>query len=88
MGAHPLARRRKVSHQGEARASVPARDAGGAREDVAKAFGIAEAMAAEIMFENDEYSGYWQSETPEQRWSRMRQWIASLIVSRKDELDG
>lgn len=44
---------------------------------VAAAFGIAEALAREIVWENDE--AHWGSETPEQRWSRMRAWAASLI---------
>ncbi len=36
-------------------------------------FGIARAMAAEIMYENDE--GTWAEETPEQRFARMLRWI-------------
>ncbi|WP_282372624.1 hypothetical protein [Pseudomonas sp. PS02290] len=47
------------------------------REDVAKAFGIAPALAAEIVFMNDE--GSWNAETPEERWVRMREWIESNI---------
>lgn len=53
---------------------------------VANAFDISEALAAEIMFENDEGSGYafWyvnnsKSTTPEQRWQHMRNWIAKHI---------
>jgi hypothetical protein len=58
------------------------------RESVSGAFGIAEAMAAEIVFENDErpgrhvqVDGKWQyvPETPEDRWQRMRAWVASHI---------
>lgn len=45
------------------------------REQVANAFGIAEAMAAEIMYENDEYGN-----TPELRWSRMRKWAESHLT--------
>lgn len=48
------------------------------REEVAGVFGIAPALAAEIVFMNDE--GSWQKESPEQRWSRMRQWVADQIV--------
>jgi hypothetical protein len=44
---------------------------------VAGKFGIAEAMAREIVYMNDEAS--WGNETPEQRWSRMRIWIAGNI---------
>ncbi|MDN7143806.1 hypothetical protein KC131_24470 [Pseudomonas sp. JQ170] len=59
------------------------------RESVAQAFGIAEAMAAEIVYENDEspgefvqeVDGRWKllSDTPEQRWRRMRAWVESNI---------
>ncbi len=47
------------------------------REEVAGAFGIAPAMAAEIVFMNDE--GSYLSETPEQRWIRMRKWVDEQI---------
>lgn len=47
---------------------------------VADQFGIANAMAQEIVFMNDE--GAWYDETPQQRWSRMRQWVDLNI--RKD----
>lgn len=47
------------------------------REEVARAFGISEALAAEIAYENDE--GGWR-ETPEQRWNRMRNWAASKVA--------
>lgn len=46
------------------------------RESVSRAFGIAEAMAAEVVFYNDECG--WK-ETPEQRWQRMRNWVDSHI---------
>lgn len=50
------------------------------RDAVANAFGIAPAMAAEIAFENDEHaSWYGKNETPEERWSRMREWAASKL---------
>ena len=45
-------------------------------EAVAQVFGIAHALACEIMYENDE--GGW-SETPEQRWTRMRAWIVANL---------
>jgi hypothetical protein len=44
---------------------------------VAGKFGIAEAMAREIVYMNDKDA--WSNETPEQRWSRMRAWIAGEI---------
>lgn len=47
------------------------------REAVGEAFGISPAMASEIVFMNDE--GSWQTETPEQRWVRMRKWVDSNI---------
>ncbi|WP_223531244.1 hypothetical protein [Pseudomonas sp. GL-R-19] len=59
------------------------------RESVSQAFGIAEAMAAEIVFENDEHTGCyetqvdgrcnWIAESPEHRWQRMRNWVESNI---------
>ena len=48
------------------------------RETVAHKFGIAGALTAEIVYTNDEYYRY---ETPEERFTRMRKWIESLIVS-------
>jgi hypothetical protein len=46
---------------------------------VADKFDIAHAMACEIMYENDEGGGYWRSETPEQRFERMRRWVAAEL---------
>lgn len=43
------------------------------RERVSKTFNIAEAMAAEIVYENDE--GAFHPESPEGRWRRMRKWV-------------
>lgn len=45
-------------------------------ETVAARFGIAHAMACEIMYMNDEY---WRTETPEARFARMRKWIEEQI---------
>lgn len=47
-------------------------------DTVAHKFDIAHAMACEIMFMNDE--GSWASETPEQRWLRMRNWVSARII--------
>ena len=47
------------------------------REEVAGVFGIAPAMAAEIVFMNDE--GSYLAETPEQRWTRMRKWVGEQM---------
>lgn len=46
-------------------------------ERVAGAFNIAEVLAREITWENDE--NWYGRETPEQRWVRMRKWVASQI---------
>ncbi len=45
---------------------------------VSKLFGVARALAAEIVYENDE--GSWGHETQESRWSRMRTWVANRIA--------
>lgn len=46
-------------------------------EVVAELFGVADAMAKEIVFMNDEYD--WRTETPEARFIRMRRWIDDSI---------
>jgi hypothetical protein len=46
---------------------------------VANTFGITGVLAAEIMYVNDEWGGYWRTETPEQRWDRVRRWVAEQI---------
>lgn len=46
------------------------------REMVARTFAIPAALAAEIMYENDE--GGWR-DTPEKRWQRVREWVAGNI---------
>lgn len=51
-------------------------------EALADRFGVAHALAAEIVYMNDEawqYSGG-QQETPEARWIRMRAWVDKQIV--------
>ena len=48
------------------------------RHAVAKTFGIAPALAAEIAFENDDDFGY-GDRTPAERWQRMRAWVAKQI---------
>lgn len=48
-------------------------------ESVAILFGIAPALAREIVWENDD--GSWRTETPEQRFSRMRKWAESWIIT-------
>lgn len=58
-------------------------------EQVGAAFGIAHQLAAEIEFWNDEDGDRWEKdatgqykrieESPEERWVRMRAWVASQI---------
>ena len=48
---------------------------------VGKRFGIAMSMAAEIMYVNDE-EGH-DAETPEQRWTRVRAWVAEQLADGK-----
>lgn len=46
--------------------------------DIASArLNIAPAMVAEVMFMNDE--GSWKAESPTERWTRMRGWVAEHI---------
>lgn len=53
-------------------------------EEVGQHFGIARALAAEIVYENDE--GEWRrSETPEARWIRMRDWVERQIQPEESE---
>jgi hypothetical protein len=47
---------------------------------IGEAFGIARSLAAEIVWVNDEASTVWR-ETPAQRWSRVRDWVAAQIKS-------
>jgi len=50
--------------------------------EVAHAFGIARCLAAEVAFENDDdFHLYKRDETPAERWTRMRAWVASLVKS-------
>jgi len=47
------------------------------RETVAVTFGVAEALAAEVMDVNDEQGGY--RETPEARYARVRRWVEEQL---------
>lgn len=49
-------------------------------EEAAHKLNIANAMAREIAYENDEGIYDYRSETPEQRWQRMRQWVDKHIT--------
>ena len=48
-------------------------------EGVAQVFGISDAMAREIVFENDQDWSY-RDETPEARYTRMHKWVESQIL--------
>lgn len=48
------------------------------RDSVAGAFGISPALAAEIVYVNDEWGT--SRETPEARYERVRKWVASQIT--------
>ena len=43
----------------------------------AAAVGVARALAAEVMWENDQ--AYFGTETPEERWQRMRTWVSRQL---------
>lgn len=47
-------------------------------EEVGKKFGIARHLACEIAYENDERGPY-KGETPAERWTRMRAWVAANL---------
>lgn len=56
-------------------------------EQIAPAFNIAECLAQEVEFMNDEYherpydskAGAYRDITPEERWTKMRAWVAKQI---------
>ena len=60
------------------------------RDAVARHFGIAPSMAAEIAYMNDECQPlvWGQGETPEDRWIRMRIWVEEQIVRVEEPPDG
>lgn len=55
------------------------------RDELGAAFGIAGSMAAEIMYENDE--GAYDSETPAERWIRVRKWVERNIGSTAQDVE-
>lgn len=52
-------------------------------DTVAARFNIANSMAQEIVYENDEMGRY--SETPEELWARMRLWVSANL--RTEDVD-
>jgi hypothetical protein len=57
------------------------------RDQLSELFGIAPAMAAEIMYINDEGARWGEAETPEARFTRVRSWVVSEIHVRAEELE-
>jgi len=55
-------------------------------KDVGEAAGIAWSMAAEIAYVNDELGGY--LETPEHRWTRVREWMELKLLKNDRIFDG
>ena len=51
--------------------------------DIALFLDIADPLAAEVAYMNDE--ACWGSETPSQRWGRMRTWAASMLAKTNNE---
>lgn len=52
----------------------------GEYEKLADHFDIAESLAREIMFQNDDdFGARWNKETPEARWVRVRKWVAEQV---------
>ena len=47
-------------------------------ETIAGKLDVADCLAREVAYENDEH---WPPETPEQRWTRMRAWVGRMINS-------
>lgn len=60
-------------------ADIDSEDSG----EVARQFDIAEQLAREIVYMNDEG---WYAETPEGRYTRMRQWVASQINKELEQI--
>jgi hypothetical protein len=54
------------------------------RDQVADLFGIAEALAAEIAYENDEDFHWSKHRTPEERWKYMHRWVSANIRGDND----
>jgi len=50
-------------------------------EGVAHKFGMAHALACEVMYVNDEMGPYTRTETSEERFVRVRAWVAEKINS-------
>jgi hypothetical protein len=52
---------------------------------IARLFGVAPALVREIEYVNDEdYSRYWEADTPEKRYARVRAWVVNQIRQEKE----
>jgi hypothetical protein len=51
------------------------------RAVVASTFNIAEALAAEVVYVNDDSDGWHPSVSPEERWLRVRRWVEERIAT-------
>lgn len=58
------------------------------RDQVAEVFGISPAMASEIANENDEGTWQYRTETPQQRWERMREWVVKNLKTSPSSTEG
>lgn len=54
------------------------------RELVAQKFNIANSLAAEIAYENDDEFGYF-NEDPEKRWQRVRKWVEENLKDKNEQ---
>lgn len=52
------------------------------REQIADTFGVAEAMAAEIMFVNDDW---WPTCSDRERWEKVRAWVVAHLDYRREQ---
>ena len=53
-------------------------------DEVGKAFGVARSLACEIAFVNDDDFSY-RTETPADRWKRVRAWVADQVSGKAGE---
>jgi len=53
------------------------------REQVAIAFAVAPALAAELSYINDESSA--RPESPDERWVRVRAWVVASLLEKKEQ---
>jgi hypothetical protein len=49
-------------------------------DELGKAFNVAPMLTQEVMYENDQDHSYRRDATPEERWTRMREWVAAQLI--------